>query len=67
MSQLDEERLAYTPAEVGKLIGVDAQTVRRLIQLGKLDAVDVSAGEGKAHRWVVPRGALHDFLDRWRS
>jgi excisionase family DNA binding protein len=61
----DEDRLAYTPNELGALLGVDAKTIRRLIESGKLDAINISGG-GKQKRWLIPTEAIEAFLGRWR-
>lgn len=51
-------RLAFTPEEAAKLLGLPgAWTARRLIQAGKLRARTTGA------RYIIPGSALVEFLD----
>jgi excisionase family DNA binding protein len=53
----------YTPAEVGALVGVGADTVRDWLAAGRLDAVPLGEPKGRQGvRWRVPRAGLAAFL-----
>lgn len=53
------ERLAYTPKEVGKSIGVPYETVLTFIHNGRLRAADHPGYRG----YLVSRQALDEFLN----
>ena len=53
-------RLAYTPEEVGVIIGRSSDTVKRLIHRGEIKARVVSGEKRKTY--VIPRYAVEEFL-----
>jgi excisionase family DNA binding protein len=59
---LPPDRLAYTPNEVADALGLDGQTVRRLITSGRLRAVNVGSNADGRPRWIVPGTAIEEFL-----
>ena len=46
-------------AEVGRILHLSANQVRKLILAGRLRAVD--AGTGGRHHWRIPADALEEF------
>lgn len=53
----------YTPAQVAKVLHINADAVRQLIVSGELPASNVGQGKLKA-RYVVLETDLADFLER---
>lgn len=52
----EQEKLAYTAEEVGKMLNVQARTVWSYIHKGKLHAAKIG------RKWIITRKALDDFL-----
>jgi excisionase family DNA binding protein len=51
-------KLAYSAAEAGPLLGLHPQTVRRLVDEGRLQGVRVG------RRLLIPRAAIDRFLEQ---
>jgi len=58
MDQQSIQRLAVRPEEAAKMIGVCANTLRKLLYTGEIKGKQV----GK--RWVVPIKAINEYLER---
>lgn len=54
-----------TLSDVATRLGISADSVRRLIDAGRLEAVNVSAGQRK--RWRVDPAALERFVEAQRN
>jgi len=51
------QKVAYSPEEFGKLIGVHEQTVYRFLRSGQIKAVKLG------RKWVIPHKTLEAFLN----
>lgn len=51
----------FTTVELGKHWGVSAETVRRWIEAGELDAIDVSGRAAKRPLWRITLTAVRAF------
>lgn len=55
---------AMTPPELARLWAVDPDKIRRWIDAGELEAVDLSASQGQRPRWHILPAAAEAFLAR---
>jgi excisionase family DNA binding protein len=49
------------PKDVAAQLGINVATVLKLIEIGKLSAIDVSTGRRKP-TWVITRAAFDEFV-----
>ena len=56
----------YTAKQVAELLQVGVDVVKCFVDLGELDAIDVSLRRGKKRRLRIPEDALRKFLERRR-
>jgi excisionase family DNA binding protein len=57
-------RAFYTPPQIAKLLGIEAEKVLGWIRRGELAGVNVVDRTGGRARWRVSSDALDDFLKR---
>jgi hypothetical protein len=57
-----ETRLAFSPEEAGRLLGMSARVVRDLCKAGEIDARIVYAGSKNA-RYLISARALIEFAE----
>lgn len=50
------------PREFATMLGVDTRTVLRMIDEGRLDALDLSSADAKKPYWIIPEEAVEAFL-----
>ncbi len=58
--------MMYTAKQVAELLQVGVDIVKRFVDSGELDAIDVSLRRGKKRRLRIPEDALRKFLERRR-
>ncbi|WP_053204721.1 helix-turn-helix domain-containing protein [Jiangella muralis] len=59
--------LLLKPAEAGRLLGVSADHVYRLIANGVLEAVNAAQPGSKSPKTRVPLEAVHEYIARLRA
>jgi excisionase family DNA binding protein len=58
--------MMYSIQQVAKMLQVGTNLVRRFVDFGELDAIDVSAKRGGRKRLRIPEDSLRQFLERRR-
>lgn len=58
--------MMYSVKQVAEMLQVGDDHVKRLVDAGELDAVDVSLSRNKTKRLRIPEDALRQFLERRR-
>jgi excisionase family DNA binding protein len=59
------DKLAYSPEETARLIGVSRATIYRMIEKGTLPYKRIKAiGKGRRERIIIPTSALEKWLSQ---
>ena len=58
--------MMYTVKQVAEMLQIGAGLVKRFVDSGELDAIDISLRRGKKRRLRIPEDALRHFLERRR-